>query len=97
MPLQHRRESVVDVLVDEEHTEPLVRLHRERLKEAIELFDAADRGHHEIEGRQRLVGHAPYANRPCPSSPCCSPSTTANASSGRPSRVFCIRRSAISS
>ena len=49
MPLQHRSESVVIVLVDEEHTEPLVRLRRERLKEAIELFDAADRGHHEIE------------------------------------------------
>src|SRR2546430_2465788 len=97
MPLHHRSQPVVIVLVDEEHAEPRMRLSRERLKEAIELFDAADRGHHEIERRQPLVGHAPYANRPCPSSPCCSPSTTANASSGRPSRASYGRRSAISS
>jgi hypothetical protein len=49
MPLQHGPDAVVLVLVDDEDSEPLVSLIRERPKEAIELFDAADRRDDEIE------------------------------------------------
>jgi hypothetical protein len=52
-------EPPVVVLVDDEYAEPSVGLRVERVEEALELGDAADRGDDEIEGKRRRGEHAP--------------------------------------
>ena len=79
--LDDRCKPFVLVLVDEQHAGGAVRLCREGVKQAFDLGDTPDGRDDKIEGREPLIGHAPYANRPCPSSRSSSPSTTVLATS----------------
>ena len=82
---QHRLEPVVLVLVDERARES--RGASGASSDCEQPLELARRGRRlRRRGRRKeaaQVGHAPYANRPCPSSPFSSPSTTALASSAQ--------------
>ena len=56
--LEHRREAIVGVLVDDDQTEPAIRLGIERVEQAIELGDATERRHDQVE-RRKAGRHAP--------------------------------------
>ena len=51
-------EAIVGVLVDDDQPEPAVRLGIERVEEAVELGDATERRHDQVE-RREAGRHAP--------------------------------------
>ena len=56
--LEHRREAIVGVLVDDDQPEPAIGLGVERVEEAVELGDATERRQDQVE-RRKAGRHAP--------------------------------------